>query len=160
MSIKFEYVLSGMRYTVGPVYHYLPEVQEFYKRFFNQKSNDVVVSCLYNAFSEKGLGRVLHESFDLPKIYSDSGGLQMALYGSGTDLKEDREKIYRAQQDYSNLAFCFDDIPVRMTDITSSARVLVNNKYFDKELLKEKAIKTANNIKEQIKYFYENGANT
>lgn len=160
MSLPFEYVLSGMRYTVGPVYNYMPEVQEFYQKFFNKKSNDIEITCLYNAFSEKSLGKVLSEDFKLPKIYSDSGGLQMALYGDGTDSLEAREKIYKVQSDYSNLAFCFDDIPLKMTSVNASARVLVNNKYFEKNLLKEKAIKTADNIKEQIKYFANINAKT
>jgi queuine/archaeosine tRNA-ribosyltransferase len=97
--------------------------------------------------------------FKLPKLYSDSGGLQMALYGKPIDTKA-RAKIYKVQEDYSDLAFCFDDIPIRMLESSGVARLEVKNKYFDPSLLKEKALKTADNIKEQIAYFKEHGRKT
>ena len=159
--MSFEYTLSGMNYTIGVQYLDIPEVRDLYHKFFTEKCHGITMSCLYNAYTEKNLGDKLKNQIGAPKVYADSGGLQMALYGKAI-TKETRMDIYEVQQQYADIAFCFDDIPLEMVgDVSSSSvRSAVDNKFFNRSKLDEKAKNTARNIKEQIAHFKSKGAKT
>jgi len=117
-------------------------------------------SILFNAFTEVNMGKVMYDNFKdyLHSIHTDSGGLQMITLGK-TITEEEKEQIYKIQGQYSDAAMCFDEIPV-VTDGVGVGVTDMKARYFDKSKVKEKAIITGNNVKNQIKLFKEFGYKT
>jgi hypothetical protein len=159
--LNLEYVLSGLDYIMNSrQIRKFESAKSMYYDFFGHKMNDIMIAGLFNAYREGRIGNVMDE-IGVDRIYSDSGGLQMALYGLDID-EEIRKSIYEVQATRSMFAFCFDDIPLKASyELSgSSARTEIDSKYFDTSILKDKALKTASNLKEQIHYFQERGSTT
>jgi hypothetical protein len=110
------------------------------------------MDVLFNAFTEKYVGEWLrkYDTFGFEKLYADSGGLQIVTLGKQID-DEMKYKIYGTQS-CADFAMCFDEIPVRVVNAfdSKSNRTVIGNRLYYPSLKKESAIKTANNIKEQI----------
>lgn len=126
------------------------------------KNVDPSVAVLFNAYTEKKFVEHLkdYSNFNMDKVYADSGGLQMVTTGKEVTpaIKDD---IYGVQQ-YADYAMCFDDIPLESVSLvrTRNERSNVGNKVFNQERLTETAKATGENIKRQIEYFQQNGADT
>lgn len=110
------------------------------------------IDILFNAFTEKNFGAHIqsYDNFGFSKIYADSGGLQMVTQNKAVTA-ERRKDIYQVQSgvDY---AMCFDDIPCKTFEHLENiaSRSDVSNKIFYTSQKEEKALATAQNIKEQI----------
>lgn len=126
-------------------------------RHQNQDPNHRL-SLLFNALTETGHGDVFKDYRKEASIYVDSGGLQLGIYGSDKygDIESKKREVYATQGTLGDYAFIFDEIPIEDTNTDSnSTKVNLSMRYFTPELLKEKAITTAHNIKEQIQVFKE-----
>lgn len=126
------------------------------------KHTDPTVAMLFNAYTEKKfIGHMNdYNKFHMDKIYADSGGLQMVTAGKEV-TDEIKDNIYDVQT-YSDYAMCFDDIPLESVSLTRTRneRSNVGNKVFNQERLAETAHATGMNIKRQIQYFQNKGADT
>lgn len=168
-KVKIDYVFSGtsmMRLIPSKAYtdtEYLNrratligEGVKSIERTLNArlKSTDVTLSLLYNAYVESKFGDIFssHKNFGFKNVYADSGGLQVITQGKmlTEDIKDD---IYTAQ-DISNVAFCFDEIPVEKIsthiELNGSNRASVSSKVFNASRFVECAKKTAENVKLQL----------
>ena len=119
----------------------------------HSKHCHVSLSLLANAYTEQNILRYYNEERYLFKnIYADSGGLQVMTLGYVITDKI-KEKIYN-HQDLADIGFCLDEIPVSiLADIDNkSARTNMTSKIFDYSKFRECAIKTAENVKEQLTY--------
>jgi len=159
-----EYVASGAAHLrlANRALPDQPEVQAIVNEFFadlNNKRPGRKFSLLFNAFVEPDFGkRFLMFKDSLYSIHSDSGGLQIVTRGDEiTDTLKD--KIYRTQALYSDIAMCFDEIPVK-TIRESSDRNDTTGRIFDAENLEELARKTGRNIKRQIEIFQEENSSS
>lgn len=112
------------------------------------------VSLLYNAHTEKNSGKVFKPTFKgkgIYEVYADSGGLQMVTIGANiTGAMKD--KVYENQAQYSDVAMCFDEIPVAYGG-GRSERLNLGNRWFDKDKFEFCARETGRNIKRQIEIF-------
>ncbi len=113
----------------------------------------MIVSLLFNAFTEKKFGPriALGNGYGFDRIYSDSGGLQIITRGM-TITPELKKEVY-AVQSKTDLAMCFDHIPVRAE--CASHRQSTLNKTFHFEDFERCAKETAHNVKEQIETFIQ-----
>lgn len=118
----------------------------------------MIVSLLFNAFTERKFGPriALGNGYGFDRIYSDSGGLQIITRGM-TITPELKRQVY-AVQSKTDLAMCFDHIPVRAE--SAGHRQSTLNKTFHFEDFEKCAIETAENIKEQIETFIKLGCKT
>ena len=112
---------------------------------------------LFNAFTEKSFCHLLHQNFkdSVCDIHADSGGLQMVTIGKKATL-EDKKKVYETQSKYSSIAMSFDEIPVQLLDLPVNTPVSGGayvGKRFDRSLLKERAIESGVNLRQQLEYF-------
>jgi hypothetical protein len=109
------------------------------------------VSLLFNAFTEKKFGQriALGNGYGFDNIYSDSGGLQIITRGMSI-TPELKRQVYEVQSK-TDLAMCFDHIPVRAENVRHKTRSF--NKTFHFEDFEKCAIETAENVKEQIETF-------
>jgi hypothetical protein len=120
------------------------------------------IDILFNAYTEKETGAWLrkHDTFGFEKLYADSGGLQIVTAGKKVDdaLKSE---IYSIQSN-ADFAMCFDEIPASTVGVADSKsnRSQTGNKLYHPTRKKETAIKTANNIREQIEILDKLGTNT
>ena len=80
----------------------------------------MMISILFNAFTEKNyLERILTSGkFGFDRVYADSGGLQMVTLGL-TANHEAKQEVY-AIQSQTDLAMCFDEIPIKNEKIMVS----------------------------------------
>lgn len=130
------------------------------------KHSDPMLSMLFNAFTEKGFvknpqkGFQMHNWLNSDAVYADSGGLQIVT--TGKSITDEIKKQIYATQTVADFAMCFDVIPLTSTSIfqTSNERSNTGNKIFEDHLFAQSAMKTALNIKEQVKFFRESGAKT
>lgn len=157
----FEYVASGTSYFKLMYEESLsPTNLDWFSRTFgslNDQHNHKI-SLLYNAYTEKRPGRWCGEHYrDLVhSIHADSGGLQMVTLGR-TITEELKEEVYANQAQYSDVAMCFDVIPVRTLDGARSERLDLSNRRFDRADLERCARETGKNLKRQIEFFLEKG---
>ncbi len=116
------------------------------------KSSKFNIDVLFNAYTEKDVGNFIKDngSFGFGKLYADSGGLQIVTAGMTIDDSL-KSNIY-ATQSIADYAMCFDEIPC--ITVSSSGgkgnRAQTTNKLYIPSRKLETALKTANNIKEQI----------
>lgn len=112
------------------------------------------VSLLYNAHTEKNSGKVFKPIFKgkgIYEVYADSGGLQMVTIGAQITGGM-KDKVYENQAAYSDVAMCFDEIPVAYGG-GRSERLNLGNRWFDKDKFEFCARETGRNIKRQIEIF-------
>lgn len=156
---ELEYVASGTSYTrilhksvlSDPV---AIDLVNSYLSSINNKNNHKF-SLLFNAFTEKSFGNVFKENYakSLHSIHADSGGLQIITQGKSI-TPELKDSVYRVQAQDSDIAMCFDEIPVGTVG-TRSNRNDTANRFFDADNLEIYARKTGQNIKRQIEVFME-----
>lgn len=155
----FEYVASGVSILSRLSEHRQSGDSARIDNAFNRIRTlypDQDFSLLYNAFTEKTLGRQfkeLHSSNLIYKVHADSGGLQM-ISRNLESSPELRESVYNNQSKYSDIAMSFDEIPLLIetadgtTDISNLA-----GRFFDMENLVTRARDSGKNLKAQLEYF-------
>lgn len=156
---SIEYVASGASHTriLANAVLENPEVIKVINDYFvdmNGKNNHKF-SLLFNAFTEKNFGKVFKELYakSLYTIHADSGGLQIITQGK-TITPELKDEVYRTQARSSDIAMCFDEIPIGIVGETSD-RNDTSGRFFDKDNLEQYARETGKNIKRQIEIFLE-----
>lgn len=154
-----EYVASGTSHTriLANAVLENPEVIDVINSYFaslNGKNNHHF-SLLFNAFTEKEFGKKFKDLFakSLYTIHADSGGLQIITQGK-TITPALKEEVYRTQAKYSDVAMCFDEIPINVVGKTSD-RNDTSGRIFDKENLEQYARLTGQNIRRQIEVVLE-----
>lgn len=158
----FEYVASGSSYFKLMYAESLePQNLDFFTRTFGSLNNtsNHRVSLLYNAYVEKRQGEWMGEHYRsrVHSIHADSGGLQMVTLGR-TITEELKESVYESQSRNSDIAMCFDVIPVRTLDGARSERLDLSNRRFDRTQLEGAARATGKNLRRQIDFFDEKGS--
>ena len=154
-----EYVASGMGHTRIPSRFATenPEILDIINSYFLDLNgaNDHKFSMLFNAFIEKNFGPVFHKNYknSIYTIHADSGGLQILTQGKSI-TPELKDQIYKTQANYSDIAMCFDEIPVTMAGDRSD-RNDTAGRFFDISILEEKARETGKNIKRQVEVFLD-----
>lgn len=165
--MKLEYVASGMNHTRisrknlkarakvegDPVIETINNILSA----LNGSENHAF-SLLFNAYTEEGLANSINKVIypgTLAELHADSGGLQMVTLGK-TPNETMREKVYKTQAQYSTIAMSFDEIPVVISS-DRSTRHDTSTRYFDRSLIKEKAVLSGENILTQIDYFNSTG---
>ena len=157
-----EYVASGSSYFKLMYAESLePQNLDFFARTFGSLNNthNHKISLLYNAYTEKRPGEWMGEHYRplVHSIHADSGGLQMITLGR-TITNELKEEVYDSQARNSDIAMCFDVIPVRTLDAGRSDRLDLNNRRFDRTDLERCARETRRNLRRQIDFFDEKGS--
>lgn len=111
----------------------------------------MMISILFNAFTEKNyLERILTSGkFGFDRVYADSGGLQMITLGL-TANHQAKQDVY-AIQAKTDLAMCFDEIPIKNEKMVGRAGYL--DKVFMYEDHAKCAKETCYNVMQQIDYF-------
>lgn len=157
----FEYVASGTahlgynrkRVDQIQVYSLINDLCIFIRE--NLKNHQL--SFLFNAYVEPKLGEIMNrEMKELYAIHSDSGGLQIVTQGK-TVTPDIKQKIYNVQNSFSNVAMCFDEIPVSFVGETGGGMNDNDSRYFDKDKFYEVAALTGKNLQEQIEMFVNEG---
>lgn len=152
---KFEYVASGLGYTKMFNSFYMEddniEITKSYFKSLNAYDHDF--SVLFNAFQEPSYGEKLNTKYRdaIKNIHADSGGLQMITQGRQI-TEEAKDKIYKVQAEYSNIAMSFDEIPIKST-VEKAVIGADTYRRFDAENLKEYAKKSGLNLKRQLEVF-------
>jgi hypothetical protein len=157
-----EYVASGSSYFKLMYAESLePQNLDFFARTFGSLNNthNHKISLLYNAYTEKRPGEWMGEYYRplVHSIHADSGGLQMVTLGR-TITNELKEEVYDSQARNSDIAMCFDVIPVRTLDSGRSERLDLSNRRFDRTDLERCARETGRNLRRQIDFFDEKGS--
>lgn len=155
----FEYVGSGTSYfKLMYEESYRPQNLELFEKTYGSLNNQHLhkISLLYNAFTEKRTGPKIKEHYGkyLHSIHADSGGLQMITLGK-TITDELKEDVYANQALNSDVAMCFDLIPVVVLEGERSERLDLENRRFDPTILEACARGTGKNLRRQIDYFDE-----
>lgn len=158
MNKPLEYVASGSSFFKLMYEESLrPENLEFFKKTFGalEGQHNHHISLLYNAHTEKRIGAIMNDNYrDLVySIHADSGGLQMITRGE-TITEELKESVYENQSKHSDVAMCFDVIPVKVLS-DRSERLDLNFRRFDHSTLEDCARATGKNLRRQIEYFVE-----
>jgi hypothetical protein len=156
---QLEYVASGTSHTriLASAVMESPETIDLINSYFTNLNgkNNHKFSLLFNAFTEKDFGAKFkqHYAKSLYTVHADSGGLQIITQGKSItpELKED---VYRTQAKYSDIAMCFDQIPIGVVS-EKSDRNDTTGRYFDKTNLEFYSRETGKNIKRQIELFLE-----
>lgn len=155
-----EYVASGSSYFKLMYAESLEKQNlDFFTRTFGSLNNthNHKISLLYNAYVEKRQGEWMGEHYKplVHSIHGDSGGLQMVTLGR-TITTELKEEVYASQAKNSDIAMCFDVIPVRTLDAGGrSERLDLSNRRFDRTQLESAARATGKNLRRQIDFFDE-----
>ena len=157
-----EYVASGSSYFKLMYAESLePQNLDFFARTFGSlnHTHNHKISLLYNAYTEKRPVEWMGEHYRslVHSIHADSGGLQMITLGR-TITNELKEEVYDSQARNSDIAMCFDVIPVRTLDAGRSDRLDLNNRRFDRTDLERCARETGRNLRRQIDFFDEKGS--
>jgi hypothetical protein len=154
-----EYVASGTAHTriLAVATLETPEVLEIINGYFANLNglNNHAFSLLFNAFTEKDFGPKFkeHYSGSIYTIHADSGGLQIITQGK-TITEQLKDDVYKVQASCSDIAMCFDEIPVGLSG-SRSGRNSTDNRFFDGENLERYARLTGKNIKRQIELFLD-----
>ena len=154
----FEYVGSGTSYfKLMYEESYRPQNLDIFARTYGSLNNqhDHKISLLYNAYTEKRTGPRIKEHYGkyLHRVHADSGGLQMITLGK-TITDELKENVYANQAFNSDVAMCFDVIPVTVLS-ERSERLDLENRRFDPTKLEICARETGKNLRRQIDFFDE-----
>lgn len=157
MTLKLEYVASGTAHTRLNSKKVMQDeaILENTKRMFSKVNSSFGhnFSILYNAFTEEKFGSAYQIFKDcIYNLHADSGGLQIVTQGKSV-TPEIKKQIYRTQALYSDVAMCFDIIPVVQGKVTKRHEIM--SRVFDRSKLVECARETGKNINEQIKIFRE-----
>lgn len=157
----FEYVASGTSYFKLMYQESLePQNLDWFSRTFGSLNNqhNHKISLLYNAYTEKRPGKWCGSHYRglVHNIHADSGGLQMVTLGH-TITEELKESVYANQALNSQIAMCFDVIPIRTLAGARSDRLDLSNRRFDRSDLERCARATGKNLKRQIEFFLEKG---
>lgn len=160
--MRFEYVASAIA-GLGKLHvteRNKPILENIIKSIPNNETQ--TVGLLFNAMVEASQGTKF-SMLDIPS-YSDSGGLQLAILGLDEEKVEVKKKeIFKTQSIHSDYAFIFDEMPIKMIPSTGDAKVgRVDNsgRCFIDELVLPSALKTAENVKQQIDHFISAGSDT
>lgn len=166
-SKGLEYILSGPAYMriVSKKSYTDERTAEDVRRVFSHLNSiyqNHDFSILYNAYTEKNFTEPIAKVYRpaIKNVYTDSGGLQ--LVSLGDDISEEaKRKVYATQAIGSDYAMIFDEIPVtRNPSMTNTSLGSRNSRIFEEKLLIPNAKKTAQNIKNQLDFFEECGADT
>lgn len=157
MKPKYEYVMSGMSYAIIKHESFETDEQKTeYRRLLKclDDKMSMPAAFLYNGYTENRIGKNLRKIFGQgPRLYVDSGGLQMITLGKTCNDKA-KDNIYETQARWGNLAMSFDEIPIKVTSKCGrSLRGETNNRYVDIENFDSYAIKSGINLNNQIQYF-------
>lgn len=161
--IKFEYVASGMAHLRFNSPKFLDEsdkngqetiniIRKFVSKINTEENK---FSILFNGYTERRLGEIISNKLsDITNdIYSDSGGLQVVTTGAKL-TNEIKNNVYKTQAEFSSIGMSFDEIPVVIQGETST-RNDMTTRYFDPDILIEKARQSGKNLLEQINYFID-----
>jgi hypothetical protein len=154
-----EYVASGTAHTRILAVAALdsPEIKKLINGYFAGLNglNNHKFSLLFNAFTERDFGEKICKAYreSLYTIHSDSGGLQIITQGK-TITPELKDDVYRTQASFSDIAMCFDEIPIGIAG-ARSGRNDTHGRFFDGENLERFARQTGKNIKRQIELFID-----
>lgn len=157
--MKFEYVFSGLnmsRIHYGPFIAMPENVQATQSSLDEVNQNpDYHVGAMYNAFYEanraEAMGTLYRKHFST--IHSDSGGLQIITRGMSI-TPELKLQVYECQGLHSDVAMCFDEIPLHVDENSNeSKRTSMNGKIFVVPEMEDAARRTGENINEQLKTF-------
>jgi len=159
--INFEYVISGMTMGTGDLYIKAPTLQPYAETFnrkiwhMNSKYDYQTCSMLFNSYTEPNHGEVIRTLMpSWHHHFSDSGGLQLSRTKGGL-THEIKDKIYRHQAAWSDVAMIFDDIPVEFDGSNSgwSMKTSTAGRRFIREEVGKTARTTLANVKRQIEMF-------
>lgn len=164
--MKFEYVLSGLkmcRVNAG-AFMSAPENVEAVQKSLDavNAKGDYYISGLFNAYVEPISGRQIHELYrkHFKNVHGDSGGLQVITCGLEI-TPELKTQVYEIQGLYSDVAMCFDEIPLTVFETSNaSKRTSIDNKLFSVPEMEASARHTGRNINEQLKKFKEMKSDT
>jgi len=159
--INFEYVISGMTMGTSNLYYdqsvLKPYVEVLNNKitFMDNKYDNQNISMLFNSHTEPSHGVAMHDLLNAwHNLYADSGGLQLSRTKKGL-TPEIKDKIYKHQAKYSDIAMIFDDIPVEFDGSNSgwSMKTSTFGRRFARDLISETAKSTLANVKRQIEVF-------
>lgn len=161
---ELHYIASGLSFIYVPSMNRDTEphmVDWIRDSFTKMQYPNNKFGILYNAFVESNFGKTFSANYRdvVCDIHADSGGLQMVTIGKEA-TSENKKTIYKSQADNSTVAMSFDEIPVnKIFDPTSKdgATASSKKKVYMPGLLKEKATKSGENLKEQLEFFLEYG---
>lgn len=120
-----------------------------------QGKHDHMYSLLFNALTERKTIRMMDPGMtNSYRMYSDSGGLQLVTQGKVVD-DAIKNEIYDIQNKHSDVAMCFDEIPVKFTGATGGGMNDNSSRYFDADNFDHYARETGKNVFNQIKTFVE-----
>lgn len=163
--LPLEYVASATTY-IKLMYNeaFRSENIEFFSKTIGTLDNthNHNFSILYNSYTEPDVGEKFHPTFRkyIHSLHADSGGLQMMTLGK-TINEELKDKIYINQGKYSDVAMCFDMLPVKsIAPATMKINKLdFSTRKFDIDNLEFCARETGKNLKRQIDYFLKTNSN-
>lgn len=138
------------------------QLYSFMADWFEEMTSKYIISShvMYNLLSdsEKGVEYLCRDLSPLApslKIYSDSGGLQMARGTGGTknhkDIEGLKEKIYGMMAKYTDYGLCFDKIPIK--ELNSTEQSEYQNVTIVNSMVKPCGIETGKDVKKQIEHF-------
>lgn len=120
-----------------------------------QGKHDHMYSLLFNALTERKTIRMMDPRMtNSYRMHSDSGGLQLVTQGKVVD-DTIKNEIYDIQNKHSDVAMCFDEIPVKFTGSTGGGMNDNSSRYFDTDNFDQYAKATGQNVFNQIKNFVE-----
>lgn len=158
--MKFEYVATGLSYfqILNQIVIETPEISKIVNDHLDRINgiHNHNLSLLYNAYHEHKFGPKLQKlgyPDTVHHIHADSGGLQIITLGKEI-TPELKEEIYRRQARYSDVAMCFDEIPIRVIGERSRIGDL-DTRVFDFDRIEGCARATGRNIRRQLEIFEE-----
>ena len=159
--INFEYVISGMTMGTSNLYYDQSVLEPYVEvlnnkiTFMDNKYPQQNISMLFNSHTEPSHGEAMHDLLNhWHNLYADSGGLQLSRTKKGL-TPEIKDKIYKHQAKYSDIAMIFDDIPVEFDGSNSgwSMKTSTFGRRFARDLIGNTARSTLANVKRQIEVF-------
>lgn len=157
--MKFEYIMSAL--GMCGYNEHTELARDIINDYLKDRPNDF--GMLFNAMTEAKEGVKYFNNYNYKELLSDSGGLQITTLGlSSEETKKKHKEIYDIQSKYSTIAMCFDEMPIKLSHkvIGTQSRLDFSNRFFIRDLVKQAALDTSNNIKEQIKVFKKNNSET
>ena len=154
MAMNLQYIMCAP--GMIRMEHYDSIMKEIFEQYLIDHQ-EYGLGLLFNAMTEAKIADKIHNRFEhISKVITDSGGLQLVTLGYDAEKANEKKKdIYYVQAHFSDVAMCFDEMPIRLTHVIGGgqSRLDKSNRRFVKSLIQESALKTANNIKEQIAAF-------
>ena len=121
--INFEYVISGMTMGTSNLYYDQSVLEPYVEvlnnkiTFMDNKYDNQNISMLFNSHTEPSHGVAMHDLLNAwHNLYADSGGLQLSRTKKVL-APEIKDKIYKHQAKYSDIAMIFDDTPVEFVGL-------------------------------------------